>query len=162
MKKIALLITLIVSLTYASDGYRASLDMISRLGKCEALEKVNFRAKESYIFIAAKANCENGYITISGPSLYISITFSPDSESIKHSTMNLHKSEYFKGDFLKSSASVLICDEYGIMEDFNMEISDSEVDSIYKLIRNFGKTETENEDDNESEEKIAQIMAKYN
>ena len=162
MKKISLLIALIVSLTYASDGYRASLDMISRLGKCEALEKVDFRAKGSYYFLAAKSNCENGHISINGPSLYISITFSPDSESIKHSTMNLHKSEYFNGHFLKSSASILLCDEYGIMEDFNMEISDSEVDAIYKLIRSFGKTETENGYVLENEEKIAQIMAKYN
>lgn len=160
MKKIALLIALIVSLTYASDGYRASLDMISRLGKCEALEKVDFRAKGSYVFVAAKSKCENGYINICGPSLYISITFSPDSESIKHSTMDLSKSHYSAGTFLKSYANVLLCDEYGIMEHFNMEISDSEVDSIYRLIRNFGKSEKV--DDYEDEEKIAQIMAKYN
>lgn len=139
MKKIALIITLLVSLTYASGGYMASLDMISRLGKCEALEKVNYRSEGSYSFLAAKTNCEKGYINIWGPSLYISITFSPDLESIEHTTMTLHKTEYFNGKLLKSSASVLMCDEYGIMEDFSMEISDSEVDSIYKLIRNFGK-----------------------
>ena len=162
MKKIALLISLIVSLTYASDGYRASLDMISRLGKCEALEKVNFRAKDSYVFIAAKSKCENGYINIAGPSLYISITFSPDSESIKHSTMNLSKSRYSGGTFLNSYADVLLCDEYGIMERFDMEISDSEVDSIYRLIKNFGKSEKGDDYEDEDEEKIAQIMAKYN
>ena len=161
MKKIVLLLTLLVcTISYATTGYNISMGFISKLGNCTVLEKNKHRLPGTP-YVAAKSECENGTVTVFGPNLTIDITIRNHENNGAFKSISIFKSSYFQGKFISSFISVFTCDEYGIMEDYKIDITDFEVAAIYKIIRNFGNkiTNTHNE---ENSDRIAEIMAKYN